>query len=188
MKDGTLSIADVVIEAMPFSDEIIRWCHLHSDFKEALKVSNPDRFHPLGMVQTSWPTVRPGDFVIGFTSYDMISEKFKQDFMVDEGNRHDTFVLYTNLPSKKFGKYVRHIKEFYSIYGKNGDYADTHHFNIDRLHAMGNQQLSEMAVRAVKKSQQIMTVGGRRPNTQTELKETLKKIRKEKARIKAAET
>lgn len=182
MKDE-LSISDVVIEAMPFSDEIIRWCHDHPEFKEALKVSNPDRFYPLGMVQTSTPSTHPEDFIIGFTAYDMISRKFKQDFIVDVGSRHNNFVLYTNLPSKDFGKYVHHINEFYAIYGKNGNYAGTHHFDISTLHALNNTELSERAGRAIKRSAAIMKAGGRRPNSQAELREALRKIREEKARI-----
>lgn len=65
---GELSIADVVIEAMPSTGEITGWCHAHPEFKEALKVSNADRFYPLGMVQTSWQKARPDDLVIGFTA------------------------------------------------------------------------------------------------------------------------
>jgi len=181
--ENELSIADLVIEAMPFSSEIIKWCHAHPEFKEALKVSNPDRFYPLGMVQTSKPSARPEDFVIGFTAYDMISGKFKQDFIVDVGSRHNNFVLYTNLPSKKFDKYIHHIKEFYAIYGKNGSYAGTHHFDISRLYALNNVELSERADRAVKKSAAIMKAGGRRPNSQAELRETLQKIREAKVQM-----
>lgn len=181
MKDTKISIADVIIEAMPFSNEIIAWCHAHPEFKEALKVSNPDRFHALGMVLTSYPKVKPSDLVIGFVAYDMQAKGFKQDFIVDIGANHAEFVLYTNLPSKQYGKYVHHINEFYALYGKNGDYADTHHFDLDYLLNMGNTELSRRAISVVQKSQMIIESGGRRFVSETELKETLVKIRTAKA-------
>lgn len=182
--NSKLSIADVIIEGMPFSDEIIGWCHKHPDFKEALKVSNPDRFHALGMVLTSIPNARPEDYVIGFVAYDMVKKQFKQDFIVDVKSQHNEFVLYTKLPSKHYGKYVQSMKGFYSIYGKNGSYKDAHHFDIQYLLDMGNRDLSERAKLVVEKGLAIINAGGRRLVGQTELAETLMKIRKERAKQK----
>ncbi len=175
-----LDIADVIIESMPFSKEIIYWCQTHPEFKEALKVSNPDRFHALGLILTSKPKSKPDDYVIGFVAYDMEQRIFKQDFIVDLAEKHTEFVLYTNLPSKKYGKYVHHIKEFYALYGKDGDYANTHHFDIGYLLNMGNEELSERAISVVEKSQMIIEAGGRRSVSQKELKEIFEKIKLEK--------
>jgi hypothetical protein len=175
-------IADVIIEGMPFSDEIIAWCHKYPEFKEALKVSNPDRFHALGMVLTSVPSAKPADYVVGFVAYDMVKKQFKQDFIVDVGNQHDEFVLYTKLPSKHYGKYVQSMKSFYTIYGKNGSYKGAHHFDLQYLLDMGNEDLSERARLVIKKGQAIIDAGGRRQVGQVELTETLAKIRAEKAK------
>lgn len=182
MPSENLNIADVIIEAMPFSDEIIAWCHAHPEFKEALKVSNPDRFHALGMITTTFTKNRPDDLVIGFMSYDMTSKKFKQDFIVDVSDKHQEFVLYTNLPTKQYSRYVKHINEFYAVYGKNGDYAGTHHIDLAYIQGMGNQELAERAERTVKKAEEIARAGGRRHISQKELRETLAKIRSAKGR------
>lgn len=170
-------IADVIIEAMPFSDEIIEWCKIHPEFKEALKVTNPDRFYALGMIITSHPRTAPEDLVIGFFAYDMVKDIFKQDFIVDIGNKHTQFMLYSNVQNKQFGKHVQHINQFYAKYGKNGDYANTHHVTLDYIVKMGNDELSERAIRTVATSKKIMAAGGRRPVSQKELAETLEKIR-----------
>jgi len=183
MLTDELCIADVIIEAMPFSDEIIAWCHKHPEFKEALKVSNPDRFYALGMVLTSSTKNVPSDLVIGFMAYDMTTKIFKQDFMIDMGNRHQEFMLYTNLPSKQYGKYVQHIKQFYAKYGKNGDYADTHHVSLDYILSLGNDELSERAARTVDASARIVSAGGRRHISQEELKQTLDQIRAAKVSL-----
>ena len=183
MQELEISIADVIIEAMPFSNQIIAWCHAHPDFKEALKVTNADRFHALGMILTSWPKKRPTDFVIGFVAYDMVEQKFKQDFIVDIGGRHSEFILYTKLPSKKYGKYVHHINEFFTIYGKDSNYAGSHHFDLQHLLNIGNVELSERAVRAVQRSSQIIQAGGRRFVSQAELRTALAGVRTEKAKL-----
>ncbi len=178
-----ISIADVIIEGMPFSDEIIAWCYKHPEFKEALKVSNPDRFHALGMVLTSTPNAKPDDCVIGFVAYDMVKKQFKQDFIVDVGNKHNDFVLYTKLPSKLYGKYIQSMKSFYAIYGKNGSYKGAHHFDLQYLLDMKNEDLSERARLVIKKGRAIIQTGGRRPISQVELTDTLAKIRAEKAKV-----
>jgi hypothetical protein len=177
-----ITIADVVIEAMPFSDQIIAWCHDHPEFKQALKVTNPDRFYPLGMVTVTKTKNVPEDKVIGFVAYDMDAQIFKQDFVVDVGSKEREFVLYTRHPQRKYDRHVRDINDFYARYGKNGDYADTHHVDLAHIMAIGNTELSERAQRAVKTSQQIVAAGGRRPISQQELRETLAKIRAEKAK------
>ncbi|HEV7454986.1 MAG TPA: hypothetical protein VGO07_07040 [Candidatus Saccharimonadales bacterium] len=181
--NNELTMADLVIEAMPFSDEIIAWSHAHPEFKEALKVTNPDRFYPLGMITTTHTKNVPDDLVIGFIAYDMQTEIFKQDFIVDIGNKHREFVLYSKHPEKRYGKYVHHIKDFYARYGQNGDYANTHHIDLDYILAMGNDELSERTQRAVKTSKEIVAAGGRREVSQQELRGTLAKIRTEKEKF-----
>jgi hypothetical protein len=178
--NSEITIADVVIEAMPFSDEIIAWCRKYPDFKEALKVTNADRFYPLGMITTTFTINKPDDLVIGFIAYDMVAKKFKQDFIVDINNQHKEFVLYTNLPSKKYPKNVHHINQFYAVYGQNGDYANTHHVDLQYILAMDNAELSDRATRTVAKSEEIVRSGGRRHVSQQELKDTLAKIRQAK--------
>lgn len=180
--DDELTMADVVIEAMPFSDQIIAWCHAHPEFKEALKVTNPDRFYPLGMVTVTKTKNVPNDKVIGFMAYDMDAKIFKQDFIVDVDSKEREFILYTRHPQRQYGKCVRDINDFYSRYGKNGDYADTHHVDLKYIQSMGNTELTERAERAIKTSEQIVAAGGRRAISQLELKETLAKIRAEKAK------
>lgn len=180
--DSEFTMADVVIEAMPFSDQIIAWCHAHPEFKEALKVTSPDRFYPLGMVTITYTKNVPGDKVIGFMAYDMDAGIFKQDFIIDVGSKEREFVLYTRHPQRRYNRHVRDIKEFYARYGKNGDYADTHHVDLQYIQGMGNTELSERAKRAIEKSRQIVAAGGRRPISQQELRETLAKIRAEKAK------
>ncbi len=175
-ENDAITIADVVIEAMPFSDEIIAWCHKHPGFKGALKVTNADRFHPLGMVSTTFTKNKPNDLVIGFIAYDMVAKKFKQDFIIDTDNKHEHFTLYTSLPTKKYPLHVHHINQFYAVYGKNGDYADTHHVDLNYILAMNNPVLSERAEKVVKTSEEIMK-NGRRKLSQQELKDTLAKIR-----------
>jgi len=190
MNVDELSIADLIIEAMPFSDEIIKWCHSHPGFKDGLKVTNPDNFYALGMVQTSFTENRPGDLVIGFISYDMTAKVFKQDFIVDLGERHNEFVLYTKLPRNFTGrrdpKYVKHINEFYSIYGRDGNYASTHHVDLKHIDELAkrinNPELSARARRAIDSSERIVLAGGRRHITQQELHKTLAKIRAEKTK------
>lgn len=180
--DNEITIADVVIEAMPFSDNIVAWCHAHPEFKEALKVTNPDRFYPLGMVTVTKTKNVPNDKVIGFMAYDMEAKIFKQDFIVDLNGKEREFVLYTRHPQRQYGRRVRDINDFYARYGKNGDYADTHHVDLKYIQGMGNTELFERAQRAVRTSQQIVVAGGRRAVSQRELKETLAKIRAEKAK------
>ena len=181
MNSSRPTIADVIIEAMPFSDEIIAWCQLHPEFMDALKVTNPDRFYALGMVTTSFTKNVPGDRVIGFMAYDMVSEKFKQDFIVDVNDQHEEFVLYTRLPNRNYGRYVHDINEFYSRYGRNGDYANTHHVDLAHIQGMGNKELSERAARTVQTAARITAAGGRRQVSQEELEDTLAKIRAAKA-------
>lgn len=126
---------DLILETLPFRKEILNWCKLHSEFQEALKVLASERFLHLGTVVTSYP---PGtnDEVVGVYAYDYKNNPplFKQDFIVDLGNTHKEFVLYTGFPKgTQNTKYVKHINDFFSKYGKNGNYAVSHHLTFDQL-------------------------------------------------------
>jgi hypothetical protein len=179
MENEDITIADVIIESMPFSDEIIAWCAKHPDFKEALKVTNADRFIALGMVQTSTPRAVPSDYVIGFTVYDYVDEIFKQDFIVDIGSRHDTFMLYSKVPSKKYGKHNQSIRSFFAKYGKDGDYAGTHHPSLADLEALNEPDLTERLHSSIEKGK-LMKESGRNEISQDQLRDILEKIRQAK--------
>jgi len=177
-----ISFIDIAIEAMPFSNELRAWCDIRPEFKDGLKFSNTDRFIPLGMVLTSRTVNVPADEVIGFYTYDYVSSKFKQDFIVNIGSENNEFVLYTSLPPANtglYGKYVKHINEFFAIYGKKGDYAGTHHLDIEGIKALGNDDLTGRAQRAIQNGA-LMKVHGRRLYTQKELDDVMQKIKNAK--------
>lgn len=179
--ENHIDIGDVIIEGMPFSDEILSWCNKHPEFKRALKIIFPDRFHTLGMVRTSVPTARPQDQVIGVVAYDMLKKQFKQDFIVNVDTKNQEFVLYTKLPTKDYSKYVQSMKSFYAIYGKEGDYQGAHHFDLAYLDSMGNTELSQRGRLVIVKGRDIIA-SGLKPKTQEELRDTLIKIRMERAK------
>lgn len=179
--EEALTVADVIIEAMPFADALIAWCIKYPDFKEGLKFSNPDGFLAMGAVLTSGTANAPGDEVIGFLVYDMNEKYFKQDYIVNVGGDYTKFMLYSKIPSKKYGQYVQHIKQFFAQYGKNGDYANTHHLSLADIDAMNNPDLSERARSTIALAGRIDQHGRNRP-TQAELAETLVKIRESRAK------
>jgi hypothetical protein len=43
-KDKIMTREDLIIEMMPFSDELKQWCNNHSEFADALKIIYPERF------------------------------------------------------------------------------------------------------------------------------------------------
>lgn len=183
MDNDIIAIADLVIEAMPFPIELQAWCSSHPNFKKALKLSNPDRFIPLGMIITSHSPVKPQDEVIGFFAYDYFQEQFKQDFIVNLGGLNTEFMLYTSLPSGKsglYGKYVHHIKDFFLKYGSDGSYASTHYISLQTIKSYNNADLTGRAERAITKGCH-MKLYGRRPVSQEELQEVMQKIKNAKA-------
>lgn len=128
-------IADLIIESMPFSDELIAWTTKKPEFAEALKVIYPNNFLTLQAISITYPTSKTNDQVLGVFAYDRKLKKFKQDFIVNIANKHEEFILYTALPGKnpKYTKYVQHINGFFSKYGTNGHYANTHHPTYEQL-------------------------------------------------------
>jgi hypothetical protein len=182
-----VSFADVVIEAMPFSAELIAWCSFHPEIKQALKVANPERFIALGHVTTSFSPNKPDDQVIGFYTYDYIAERFKQDFVVNVGDTNTEFVLYTRLPKENkdlHGGYVKDINEFFVVYGRRGDYAGTHHPNIDEIVGLNDPVLIDRARRYVTLGARLKS-DGLKLVTQDQLRDTLRNIRAAKARTKS---
>lgn len=178
-----VSFADVVIEAMPFSAELIAWCDSHFEIKHALKVANPDRFIALGQVTTSSSSNKPDDQVIGFYAYDYVAEQFKQDFIVNVGGTNTEFVLYTRLPKEDkdlHGRYVKDINEFFAVYGRRGDYAGTHYPSIDEIAGLNNPVLTDRAQRYVVLGTRLKS-DGLNPVTQDQLRNTLRNIRAAKA-------
>lgn len=181
MKDDNqqliLQINDVVFEAMPFRNELVEWIRKHPDFKQGLKFSNPDTFLALGAVVWSFSPDHPEDEVIGFFTYDTDKKFFKQDFIVNVGNKNTEFLLYSKQPSKKYGKYVQHFNGFKAKYAINGHYQNVHHLSLADLDAMNNPELSERARSTIALAERIETGGGRNQPTSKELADTLKKIR-----------
>jgi len=177
-----VSFADVVIEATPFSAELIAWCSSHPEIKQALKVTNPDRFVALGHVTTSSSSNKPKDQVIGFYAYDYIVERFKQDFIVNVGNTNREFVLYTRLPKEDkglYGRYVKDINEFFAIYGKRSDYAATHHPSLEEIIGLNEPVLTDRALRYIELGARLKSEGLKRI-TQDQLRDTLRLIREAK--------
>jgi hypothetical protein len=126
---------EILLETLPFRDEILDWCKQHPEFQKELKVLASERFLHLGTVVISYP---PGtnDQVIGVYAYDYKNKPplFKQDFIVDIDQMHREFILYTGFTKgTQSTKYVKHINDFLSKYGKNGNYADSHHLTLDQL-------------------------------------------------------
>jgi DNA-3-methyladenine glycosylase len=175
-EDDEITIADVIILAMPFADSLVSWCNLHPDFKEALKFSNHIGFLPLGVIFTSTPSLFPNDEVIGFLVYDMQKGIFKQDYIVNINKQYKCFKLYTKLPNKKYSRNVTHIKNFFSLYGANGDYKDTHHYSITQIEKMGRPDLLERARDTIDLAYKIK-LRGRYTPTQQELIEAASKIK-----------
>lgn len=175
-----VTLADVIIESMPFADQLIAWCKKYPEFKEALKVANPNSFIALLAVSVTYTDNVPGDQVIGFFAYDIQKKIFKQDFIINISNNYRKFKLYSKLPNKNYGPHVQSIKGFEATYGKNGHYANTHHYTLERLVAeFKNTDLPERAERAVALAGRLEK-SGRRELTQADLIETLAKIREAK--------
>jgi hypothetical protein len=178
-----IAFADIVIEAMPFSAELIAWCDAHPELKQALKVTNPDRFIALGHVTTSYSPSKPEDQVIGFYAYDYMAERFKQDFIVNVGGENMEFVLYTRLPKQDralYGRYIKDINEFYAIYGNRGDYASTHHPSLEEIVGLNDPILTDRAKRYVPLGTRLKSEG-LKSATQDQLRDTLRYIRETKA-------
>jgi len=126
---------DIILETLPFREEILNWCKLRPEFQKALKVLTSERFLHLGTVMISYPP-DTNDQVIGVYAYDYKNNPplFKQDFIVDLNQDHKEFILYTGFPKgTQSTKYIKHINDFFSKYGKSGNYEGSHHLTFDQL-------------------------------------------------------
>ena len=87
-----LDLTDVVIEAMPFNEELVGWCQKHPNFKYGLKFDNSGEFLALGLILTSSAPHKPNDEVLGFLFYDMKNKIFNQDFIVNVDTKNKKFI------------------------------------------------------------------------------------------------
>ncbi len=172
-----ITTAELIIESMPFSDNLIAWVAKNPDFAEALKVIYPTNFLTLQAISITYPPSKTNDQVLGVFAYDRKLKKFKQDFIVNVANRHEEFILYTALPGKnpKYTKYVQHINGFFSKYGNNGHYANTHHPSYEQLPA----EIQERADLVLDLAKRLDSTGLRQL-TQEELRTLYLKIKEAK--------
>lgn len=146
-----VTLEELIIELMPFSDELVVWCKTHPKFLTALKNVYPKKFISPAMIVTSYP--QSGDEIIGVYTYhhEMKNPIFKQDFIVNKDNSNREFILYTRNPTGS-SKYVKDIKDFFVKYGKYGYHTNAHHLFLEELPA----QLQERGREAIKLAEKMM--------------------------------
>jgi len=129
-----ITYEDVILETIPFAEELVDWCRIHSEFQNALKITHPERFVHLGTVIITKPRMYPNDEVIGVYAYDYQLAKplFKQDFIINIDKEYKHFRLFTRNPTG-ISKWVKDITEFYLTYGKEGDYVNSHYISFAQL-------------------------------------------------------
>lgn len=176
-----LSLTDIIIEAMPFSDSLVKWCQQHPNFKTGLKFANSGDFLALGLILTSSAPHKPNDEVIGFLVYDMKQKIFKQDFIVNVDGDNTKFVLYSKRPDKRYDEHSQHINAFVVDYGLNGQYyKDVHHYTVNQARQLkSDPRFQERIDSTLRIAKNIETHG---PNTitQAQLQTALDGIRQEK--------
>lgn len=151
-----MTLEDLIIEMMPFSDELKNWCRKYPKFSEALKIVYPEKFINLGGVITSHHPDFPEE-IIGVYTYAYKRNKFIQDFIVNKNNK--VFILYTRNP-KGNSKYVKDINEFFLRYGEKIYYLNSHHSSINDL----PDQIKERALHAIKIADKLKKNGYIKPN------------------------
>jgi len=129
-----ITIEELIVEMMPFSEELVVWCRSHPEFLSALKNIYSDKFISLGAIVTSYSPNCPTDEVIGIYTYDYQRKTpiFKQDFVVNKGKLNQEFTLFTRSKAGS-SKYVKDINDFFRTYGKGGFYANSHHLKLEDL-------------------------------------------------------
>jgi len=139
---------DLIIEMMPFSKGLKKFCIKNPEFSKALKIIYFARFIALQAVITSYSPNYPEDEVIGIFIYDygIKNPQFKQDFIVNKGKKDSDFVLYTGLSEVVNNTTVKHINEFLATYGKGGYYKNTHRPKLEHF----PPELKERALWAIK--------------------------------------
>jgi len=173
-------IADVIIEAMPFHENLSQWCRTRGNVKQALKFSNSDNFLPIGAIQTSHPKVRSEDEVIGFIVYDPSKKIFKQDYIVNIGTIYKQFVLYTKVPGKQYDKEVKHIKQFYAVYDRDGGYEMDHHLTLEQLEHKALVELKPLLAEMAREVVDWGNQGWEAHPSQRRLREVLDKVLEDK--------
>ncbi len=130
-----VTFEELIVEMMPFSDELVNWCKLHPEFLAALKIIYSEKFISLGAIVTSYSPNYPSDEVIGIYTYDYQRKNpiFKQDFIINKGKLNKEFMLFTRNLKRGSSKYVKDINEFYTTYGKGGYYVNSHHLSFEQL-------------------------------------------------------
>lgn len=151
----------------PLSDELCLFMDNHPEFRNALKLSNTNRFLYIPFIFTSHPPINhplTNDQVIGMWYIDIYNVNanrnpiFKQDFIVNVESTHTEFITYTTRPVVRHANslYVRLIQDFYREYGANGQYYHNgnrwaHHYNTvndlpdePRLRSMARQLLGSI--------------------------------------------
>lgn len=176
MNNTQISLEDVLLETMPFAEELLQWCKTHSNFREALKIIYSDKFLHLGAIVTSYTQQYPNDEVIGVFSYDykIKNPLFKQDFIINKNKQYKEFILFTRNPTGSH-KWVKDINEFYSTYGKDGSYANSHHLTFDEL----PDELKDRGRKVIKLAEKIKKAGGYRPS-QEKIERIHQEVMKEK--------
>jgi len=135
-KKRAITLEELFIEMMPFSDELSAWCKANPEFLVALKNIHADKFISLMAIVTSCSPNFPDDEVIGIYTYDYQGKNpvFKQDFIVNKGKLNQEFLLFTRNPAGS-SRYVKDINEFFTAYGKGGYYTNSHHLSLEDLPA-----------------------------------------------------
>lgn len=133
--NNKVTLEELIIEMMPFSEELVDWCKSHPDFLTALKIIYSERFISLGAIVTSYSPNFPEDEVIGMYTYDYLRKPpiLKQDFIINKGKLNKEFVLFTRNSKNGSSKYIKDINEFYLTYGKGGFYVNSHHLSLGQL-------------------------------------------------------
>lgn len=144
------TIEEVILELMPFSQELIDWCKAHPEFLGALKNVYPEKFISPAVIMLSYPPT--GDEVLGVYSYHhtLGNPIFKQDFIVNKGRADTEFTLYTRNPAGS-SKYVKDIGEFFAKFGQYGYKKDDHHLTLEEL----PPQIQERAKAAIKLAERM---------------------------------
>lgn len=163
-----MTLEDLIIEMMPFSDELKIWCKKYHEFTKALKIIYPERFINLGGVITSHHPGYSEEEIIGAYTYDYKREKFIQDFIVNKNN--EIFILYTRNP-KGNSKYVKDINDFFLKYGKGVHYLNVHHSSLQDL----PDEIKPRAIAAIKIAEKIKQAGYVRP-TQEQIDKTYQQL------------
>lgn len=128
-----ITVTELIVRMQPYSQNLKTLILHDSDFAEALKINNHERFVSLGAVVTSYSPLVPDDEVIGFYIYDYKEDKFKQDFIVNVGKKDNEFILYTRFSNPNKNKRIRDINQFFQKYSKGTYYIESHHPRFEDL-------------------------------------------------------